>query len=412
MVKVKSNTILLYIIALFTVISSRSTYLYITNSSAIYSIMAYGVIPLMWIDILTCSSNKVLIDRKRFITAVSILLLLGIYCIFSQTDVEYSILLISTVITIYIYCSVKEQLNYAILLETVCNIIFFLAVVSIVMWLLGSILHLLPYKYITANWGTSGYNKTGNLLKSYLMIQFENDQTYLFGKLFTCNKSIFIERGFAAYNFNIALYYEMLINKNKGKAKKIILIIAVITTFSTAGFVTLSIFLTGYYLINGNNNILLKIFRVFSAPLVLALSYIFINYVMETKMGYMHSYSSRMQDFINGFEIWKQSPIFGYGYANSRIINEFHTGYSNSVSAVLTQGGLVLFIPYFSSFIGGTIRSLRQHNLNKALFIIMLLINVVFANVPFLNITIYLLVYVGAYEISPLQVNELEDNHK
>ena len=77
---------------------------------------------------------------------------------------------------------------------------------------------------------------------------------------------------------------------------------------------------------------------------------------------------TRTDDILNGFRAWLDSPIFGWGYMNRYVLDKYHTGFSNSIVAILAQGGIILLSLYFVPFVKFIKRNRKITRMNVLLF--------------------------------------------
>ena len=99
-------------------------------------------------------------------------------------------------------------------------------------------------------------------------------------------------------------------------------------------------------------------------PVIFEVSINLVNEKMKSS-----SYSLRKDDFNACIEAWKNNKIFGIGIGNEEEIEKYmnklrkkNTGLSNSIMAVLAEGGIILFIFYFLGPLINIIKGLACKN--------------------------------------------------
>lgn len=378
----------IYIIAICLILSNGCVYTHFPHSGHLDGIITYAPIGIIFI----------LLVLKRHITQRSIitsLLITGYLCVLlivSDANLKMGILEIITLDSFILYIYAYEYNKKPYLLIAYRNIIYYIALLSIIMWILCSVIKIIPNMGISYSiWGTQTHE-----LKNYFYIYFERDRQWLFGNLYVCNRSIFVERSFAAFSFLIGWIYELFIENNPSYIRRIIFAIAMFSTLSMTALIIMLITYAINYVFKKENVTLLVLVKIFIIPLICIIVYAGISLLIKTKMSTGHSYSSRMSDLINGFIAWKKSPLYGYGYGNTdRIQYLFKTGYSNSISAILTQGGMLLMVMYIFPLFKGIIGCFRKKEIRRISFIIIFVITISVTAVAFRNTTIYVILYIG-----------------
>ena len=273
------------------------------------------------------------------------------------------------------------------------NLILLIAMISLFFWLFGSMLKLIHNTgFVYSSWTGTGANK---LVPNYYNLYFET-QYYGF---FTRNTAIFTEAPMSSFHFSVALLIEFFLKKTNRK-RAIILIIAILSTVSTTGYIAMSGALFAKYALGKTR--LGRSIRVFIILITLVAVSCEIIYLFQLKMG-TGSGSQRYDDFVAGYKAWQNNPFVGNGYG-SRVHQKYMNssridrGFSNSPMLILTYGGLYWFIPYLFLIL----RGLKNAALNKHLlcfyliFCFMLIITIV----AFKSLTLFLLIsFAGKTEL-------------
>lgn len=388
------SNVLTYLIAFFFLLGNGTVYTHMVGYNHLDAFITYAPFVLIIALLFTIRLFNGAQFRKAALLVSFLALYLLFYFVLSSSNLRLAIPELLLVVCIVFYYMTVEINGTPKIFVAYRNIIYIVALVSLFFWIFGSLLGILqPTSEVISNWGTTG---TGvyNSLKSYFGLYYELDRTYIFGRFIVCNRSIFVERAFASFSFGIGWIYELFIEKNKSKYRLTVFSVAMISTLSMTGLIVVIITYLLFYIFNGANDKLINLFRIMLIPVVLLLGYVGVSYLLDTKMSMGHSYSSRMSDFLNGFSVWLNRPIMGYGFGNGEVIRSIkNTGYSNSISPILTQGGIVLAIPYIICFAKGLAAGIRTKDINKSLFVAVFLVMFIFTAVSFINSVIYLLLF-------------------
>ena len=398
--------LLIYLTTICFVLDIGTVYTHVQNPLHLSGLAAYLPIILLILIVAigrTYESSKV---YKAVSLSAILMIYFTLYAFVSGSLLRVTIPQIALVVCLVFYFILEESGGSVQLLIAYRNLITIIAVVSLFFWLFGCILHFIsPNSTVVCYWGTA------QTLKSYYMLHFEREQTYIFGTWITANRSIFTERAFASFAFSIGFLYELLIEEKKSKFRLITLASAMASTSSMTGLIIMIITIMLYYIFNGTNRKIISFLRIIFIPFVVGVSYFSIRYLLDVKFSMGMSATSRMQSFINGFKAWLQSPLWGFGYGNGdEILQNFSTGSSNSISMVLTRGGIMIAWFYVYSIAKGIVSGIKAKNINRTLFLIIIVIEFTFTAIAFISEMIYLLL-VFTYVIGSYQrkVNVTED---
>lgn len=254
------------------------------------------------------------------------------------------------------------------------NLISIIATISLVIWLLGQIMGIIkPTGYIVTIWSHTGDPIS---VRSFYGIQFwpQTITTFAgFEGVFPRNSAFFSETPMAAFQFVLAFMIESLLKQRKNLKKMILLLCAIVSTFSTTAYLIAIIVLTVLYITGKPKLKLIEIVRIISIPTLAIFAYLVAYSILMEKMG-NRSGTIRVDDFVVGFNAWKDAPIFGHGYENNDILKQYmqswrsvNSGFSNALMQILAQGGVFLFLPYAVAFLIGIKNAIKSR---KVLYII------------------------------------------
>ena len=238
------------------------------------------------------------------------------------------------------------------------NIVAIIAIVSMIFWLFGSILHVINSTSIVySNWSSSFVN-------SYYNIYFEpqNANRNLLGlQIGVRNSAIFFESTLATFIFGCALISNDLFIKKL--RYRIIFLLAIITTTNTTSIFLLLLYIL--YLIFNNLETKYKILVIFLGIIIGAVILILLIQVMQSKKNDGISYEVRSTHMLDELKAFILSPIYGHG------VNRFTNGSSNSICALAADGGILLWGLYYIPLIW-LLKKISEDNIMLLIIFIMI----------------------------------------
>lgn len=254
---------------------------------------------------------------------------------------------------LWVYLAQRKELgtiSYCSLFLRYSNVMVFIAVVSLIMWVLCSVLQIIPATAIFP------YEWAPNIdfIPTYFGIYFETQTSMTFGETIWRNSGIFNEGPMFNMALCTAFIIEYFIRPSKSKPRLWILAITIFTTFTTTG----QFFLIGMALWNLFKRIGRKyrIILLFIALLFLYIGYRAAGEILENKMetGGDASMELRSDDITWCFEAGMEHPILGVGLIlreGESLWNGMKLGRSNSLFAVFARGGLYALVLYVGSLL-------------------------------------------------------------
>lgn len=247
------------------------------------------------------------------------------------------------VILFRIYRKNQESFRLLWLLE---NVILFLAIVSLILWVGTCLLELWGKgSDVYVFWGGNHYysNHLNLFVRRWW---YEGDLKK--------NLGIFVEPPMYGLFLGFGLYTELFMKK---KSNLGIVAIFVITLISCRAILALVISLGGILFL------FTELFRKKKGAKVLIPTFWICAFlgavaliIYKSKVGW-GSFSVHVDDFVACFKCWKEYPIFGCGYDYSYPIYNYvssfrldNLGMSNSAGVVLAEGGILLFLYYVIPF--------------------------------------------------------------
>ncbi len=276
-----------------------------------------------------------------------------------------------------------HSLRKAGLLQTLFNFFILgmttLAVLSLLMWVLGDLLHLIkPNCTIYYSWTSEPLTMTG-----YFFMQFDLQRTtlpILQDVTIFRNSGIFTEAPMFSFSLSCAFLLELFKHDRTRLSISIILGIAILSTFSFTGIAISVMALFLKLLINAKNRTQKTIF----VAIFLTLGILVFYFIGVKRFSLGGSSLFRIDDFKACFTAWLNSPLFGNGFENTASIKTFmdsarihNVGLSNSLGVILAQGGIIYLLPNLVSIFGfilikstkdGKHSSMHHYDMNHLIF--------------------------------------------
>lgn len=257
------------------------------------------------------------------------------------------------------------------LYTTFVNIMCFISIISVPLWVIAGILDAIPSTAtVTYIWGGE------RIAKSFWNIYYipRIQMMDIFGINVPKNCAFFTEG--TMYGFLLIVAYLFYRNcLNKGGIKKIILIVAIISTLSVSPIIALALNEAMYFVLQKNKNNKLEILRKISIPIFLIIfSALFFTVLLEkSETG---SYSVRLDHFMACFRVFAASFPFGIGYSSSDALYSYLNyaqGLSVGIPYLLAQGGLGILVLLVSKFANVMVHSIKQKNVGGIAFCVVFL---------------------------------------
>lgn len=322
---------LILIIGVASVYYTVHTYLMIIITSCILIITVLPKIILM--------KNKIEVTPPVFIMGI-IYIIAGIFLPVFWGKIGlyyiYVVFILMPLLFLYTVSLIKSDklVVFATMFVKVCII---LACISVFIWIFGSTLRLIkPTGISTFLWGDSTRS-----VNTYFNVYFETQNAGLnLGNIHigVKNNSIFAEAPMCCFVYICAsILNEMFV---KMKSYRCILVIMILSTLTTTGQIYITM-LALYYLFNWHpkrkSGYNLKVLMII---ILSSLAAFLIFNMLHMKTGTI-SGNDRIRHILNEWVYFKSSPIYGAGF------DVFTNGTSNSIVALLADGGILLWGLYY-----------------------------------------------------------------
>lgn len=254
---------------------------------------------------------------------------------------------------LWMYLSHRKEFGssvYNSLFLKYSNVMVIIAVASLVMWFLCSILQVVPAtSFFPYEWGSSI-----DFIPTYWGVYFETQSIAPLGEKIWRNTGIFNEGPMYNMALCVAFIIEYFIQPFRSKTKLWILAIAIFTTLTTTG----QFFLMGIGIWSVFNRMgrRYRILLLLVVPILLYFGYVVAGTLLANKKatGGEDSMNLRTEDITWCMEAGMEHPMLGVGLTLREGESLWHgktLGRSNSLFAVFARGGLFVLILYIGALL-------------------------------------------------------------
>lgn len=254
---------------------------------------------------------------------------------------------------LWMYLSHRKEFGssvYNSLFLKYSNVMVIIAVASLVMWFLCSILQVVPAtSFFPYEWGSSI-----DFIPTYWGVYFETQSIAPLGEKIWRNTGIFNEGPMYNMALCVAFIIEYFIQPFRSKTKLWILAIAIFTTFTTTG----QFFLMGIGIWSVFNRMgrRYRILLLLVVPILLYFGYVVAGTLLANKKatGGEDSMNLRTEDITWCMEAGMEHPMLGVGLTLREGESLWHgktLGRGNSLFAVFARGGLFVLILYIGALL-------------------------------------------------------------
>lgn len=343
--------IIFYLISFCIIIDGGSMYTQLHNAI----IKQYQIkILLMSLCVLYILINKK-VSKVSIIAALCTALVILIYIVFSYQRPYFSsslVFLVEFSLLIMFFFEVSINNDLSILLDAFSRVVTIFSLISLVFWLMGSILHIIPGKEAIYYWGSEYPKKSIN----YFNVYYENPVQATDNGIIR-NTGLFTEAPGHAVRIVYALCIELFYKTNRNKLRISILALTMISTLSSKGIIILAYIICAFVLISQKKtNKALYYLQFILVIIIVVISSIVSISIFNNEMSSKSSDIVRYDHMVSGFKTWLQYPLFGAGYNNSAALALNHIysitpdGASMGIATTLGMGGIYIFLFYIASF--------------------------------------------------------------
>ena len=251
---------------------------------------------------------------------------------------------------VLLICIKKTELIW----EAFINLMVIIAIVSLFFYIMGSCLKILPETSVTALywgvWDTSSIRKFYNVYYEAQFLKIAGGALVI-----PRNCGIFSEAPMYNFVLCVALAVELFVAKKVYRWKIIVLILTIISTLTTTGYLFLILTILCYFaniVFEKRGMSIHKVMYVILALLGAVIALLLVLNKMTSPSG-AGSFEVRSDHLFACFRAWLDSPILGVGFENETAVMDFvqyKQGMSIGLPFLLATGGVVLtsviVVPY------------------------------------------------------------------
>ena len=381
------DTILINIITFFLIISGTTVYHYL--NPPVISTGATKWILYIACLLYICRSKRLSCRPLCFSVLAGIYLLLFVVLSWKGSETSAFFIkniCISSVIYILFFSQLIRNRQIKNFIRSFSNIVIFIAAVSVFCWVFGTVLGVLPFRTtgLTYTWA----DKTRPTV-TYFGIYFETqtlNTTLINVSNLMRNCGIFCEAPGYSHFLNIALMIELLTSKKPDKKRVAVLLLAIITSFSTKAYLVaiVGLFLRIFIFSEKKSRTRQLLVYVFAPVLLLIVVYMgsaLINDKLSTGSGIR-----RLAVLQGGITTWLHYPLFGIGFTeNSDIITsitEVDVLSSMGLTSFIAMGGIYMMLYYVGGIVAAFYsRVLKEKRKELLVFLILMLIEFFISNI-------------------------------
>ena len=365
-------------------------------SFKVYMISIYLVLEFIMLMMIVFKEKKLTFDKKDIFKCYILISLIFFAQIYSYIrgysffcpQYFYNVLIIIIALT---FGKIYSQDDFK---KIFVNIMYYLAVFGIIIYCLNILRIDIPHFIVI--------NKSNGIFYHYLLSATVLPNKYSILRLF----GIFREPGVFAIFLSMALFFELFFSQKIALRKLIVFIIAILLTFSTSGYIIMSLYLLIYFFSftdYSKKSLFLKVLLILFAISIFmfGISSEYNNFVFGKLYIENDSYNSRIYSLYSGFVLSFKNFFLGQGW--DYIITEFSNFVDNNyqimnvhftntyLKMAVTYGWIFTLIILFYTFI-----FLKKKSFSKKQFILFIIIwLMMFSNEDFiLNPIIYLILFV------------------
>jgi len=273
------------------------------------------------------------------------------------------------------------------------NVVYILAVSSLVMYILGPTLGIIkPTGVINFTWA---YERS---CADYYHILYAAQSFSVSGQSIIRNCGIFTEAPMFNFLLCLSLGTEMFIRKTPKLIRNIILSVTIVSTFTTTGyFVLLAAWFFRFY-IKMQNDRKLHIKKLLF-PLVVVVAFSIIIYLLQFKTSYsvgLNSVSIRVNHLMACTTSWLNHFFVGSGFNNELYVLQyslFNQGMSVGLPFLFATGGLVLGLVFCVPLLISCVTRLKGKQYQQLAFLVVIIICYFLTAVTYRPIMIFLLCF-------------------
>lgn len=289
------------------------------------------------------------LPAMRWRRAAVLAAFLLVYLAFTRTNaVRFLLYYFLPLVLLTVYAGLLDERDGCYgLLYKLSDIVLAVAAVSLVFFLFGTCLGILPKQTVSFYWGEQNHT-----CFTYAHLYYESQTIHFFGHDLVRNCGLFAEApGFAIF-LVVAAAVELLLREHIRPMRCALLIVTSITTFSAKAILLVLLAAIFRFALTDTGHVTLRRLKRFLLPAVFAVGAAAAVVLLRDKMT-SASFYIRTDDLQACLRTWLAHPLFGTGYWNDasvipyfRYAARYNNGLSMGFTVLLAQGGVYLTVLY------------------------------------------------------------------
>lgn len=395
--KIKLDSVLQYIFVWALILQCRSVFM----STEIIPGFRTLIFVVLACTVIFSLITKRQCRKKSIISAICIIgiitFIVGLYYFATRMGLMDILNLLAALAFLLMYYKVYcEEKALDQILEKYVNSMVVISLVSILFFIFGSCLHVLqPTGQYFSSW-------TNRNINGYGVFYFEVQQGTSLMRVLGLgdgyrNTGIFNEAPMYSFHLTLATMIQFFIRHDYDKKKLVPLIIALITSFSTTGYVMMIVMVTLNLLMKRGKTPLSVLLKIIIFPLIIYLAWDVVSLLLIDKLS-DKSGLIRLDDMRAWIQLWKKNPIFGAGYGTDDYISYLaswrsgNVGTSNSVAMILGYGGIWMLMLYVVPCILCIYNAFKKRCFDSICFTVLFLLMFLITIVPFQYLTFFVFI--------------------
>lgn len=360
--KITVKQIAYAIISILFLINTYSVYM-VEHFNACVSILSVVLIAynLISICIYNIKLKKKEVWTAVFIVMMFIMLFMAWHHVYSYGIYVLGILFPNIWLMIKIQKERDEIYNF---LRVLVKVSAFVAVSALFFWIMGSTFGIIkPTETVLISWGNSA-----RYVKSYYRLLYEAQNAAVelgFVRFGVKNCAIFSEAPVCAYVFIVIFIINEKLELQKKWMYRVLFLITIMSTLTTTGGIfacAMTIYFISKMPSKNKYETIVKRVLYFIVVVIIAVTV----FSMLNDKFVTHSGQVRLLKLQNEYMAFIDSPIAGKGF------NVYTNGSSNSITALLADGGILLWGVYYVPLIGIFVQKLKYRKFDFLLLLYVL----------------------------------------
>ena len=316
--------ILNYFIAIIIILQMGNMYSYMENKILFFKTDDFQMLCNNWLKILaiiyvtfTLLLEKKIIDIRKVICLFVLFAYLMCFIKLNQYNYEsmFDDFVIPFILFFLIFSSGNLRDRFDGFFKAFCNIAFIITIISLIFYFLGPVFNLVQGKEFFFRYGGL---KKGESYYNLFFVNFSQNRPFL-GIPVTRNIGIYAEAPGFAFMLSIELWWEIFGKEKINLLKCVLIIIAMLTTFSMKAYLMIALLAFLLFIKNTKKNIrlsneLISDIKVVILFILITVILFGISYVDIIK--HMGSVSIRLEHSFAAIKTFFKYPLLGCGYNN------------------------------------------------------------------------------------------------